>query len=130
VGFPASPVMGISGTSGDQETLDLLGTCSNNATLATTNTADSPDFDTIASTGQLFMGSTSCGNNSALSIGTSLDERASQSAGPGRVLSGTVGRGYSVVLRLKKCDAKGAAIAKISTDQISAASTGCCIGQA
>ena len=32
--------------------------------------------------------------------------------------------------RLKKCDAKGAATARISTDQIRAASTGCCMGHA
>ena len=35
---------------------------------------DSPDFDTIASTGQLFMGTTGCGDNTTLGIGTSLDE--------------------------------------------------------
>ncbi|MGH3179325.1 MAG: hypothetical protein ACRDPF_36290, partial [Streptosporangiaceae bacterium] len=37
---------------------------------------------------------------------------------------------YSVVLRLKKWVAAGAATARITTDQISAACTGCCIGQA
>ena len=37
---------------------------------------------------------------------------------------------YSVVRCLKKCAASGPATARISTDQISAASTGCCIGQA
>jgi hypothetical protein len=37
---------------------------------------------------------------------------------------------YSVVLRLKKWDAAGAATARITTDQISAAATGCCIGHA
>ena len=37
---------------------------------------------------------------------------------------------YSVVRRLKKCDAKGAATAKMITDQMRAASTGCCIGHA
>ena len=38
--------------------------------------------------------------------------------------------GYSVVRRLKKWEAKGAATARITTDQIKAASTGCCMGQA
>ncbi len=85
-----------SGTSGDQETLDLWGTCSNNATLDTTNTADSPDFDTIASTGQLFIGSTSCGNSSTLGIGTSLDESSGglietdADAGGSRAISGNI----------------------------------------
>jgi hypothetical protein len=37
---------------------------------------------------------------------------------------------YSVVFRLKKWDAAGAATARITTDQISAASIGCCIGHA
>ena len=36
---------------------------------------------------------------------------------------------YSVVLRLKKCVAAGAATAGITTDQINAACTGCRIGQ-
>ena len=36
--------------------------------------------------------------------------------------------GYSVVRFLKKDAAKGAATTKINTDQIKAASTGCCIG--
>src|SRR6202034_1660870 len=37
---------------------------------------------------------------------------------------------YSVVRFLKECAASGQATARIATDQISAASTGCCIGQA
>src|ERR1700687_718885 len=37
---------------------------------------------------------------------------------------------HSVVRRLKKYEANGAAIARISADQMRAASTGCCIGQA
>ena len=37
---------------------------------------------------------------------------------------------YSVVRRLKKCAANGAATARIPTDQISAISTGCCMDQA
>src|SRR5215470_9620063 len=38
--------------------------------------------------------------------------------------------GYSVVRRRKYRDASGAATARISADQASAASMGCCIGQA
>ena len=41
----------------------------------------------------------------------------------------TVG-GYSVVRRLKKYEASGAATAKMAIDHKSAASTGCCMGQA
>ena len=37
---------------------------------------------------------------------------------------------YSVIRCRKKYDASGAAIARISTDQMSEASTGCCMGQA
>src|SRR5207248_997680 len=37
---------------------------------------------------------------------------------------------YSVVLRLKKWAAAGAATARITADQASAACTGCCIGHA
>lgn len=46
--------------------------------------------------------------------------------------SGTVGQldGYSVVRRLKKYEASGAATARMSADQIKAASTGCCMGHA
>ena len=39
-------------------------------------------------------------------------------------------RSYSVVCFLKKWAASGAATARMPTDQISAASTGCCIGHA
>ena len=38
--------------------------------------------------------------------------------------------GYSVVRRRKKWEAKGAAAARMTTDQIKEASTGCCMGQA
>ena len=61
-----------SGTSGDQETLQIEGTCSNNVTLATKNTAFTPDSDAINSTGRVLLGSASCGNNATLTIGTSL----------------------------------------------------------
>ena len=44
-------------------------------------------------------------------------------------LAAAVG-GYSVVRRLKKYEASGAATARMTMDQISAASTGCCMGQA
>src|ERR1700735_4553103 len=37
---------------------------------------------------------------------------------------------YSVVRFFKECAASGQATARIATDQISAASTGCCIGHA
>ena len=39
-------------------------------------------------------------------------------------------KSYSVVRFLKECAASGQATARIATDQISAASTGCCIGHA
>ena len=48
-----------SGTAGDQETLQVEGTCSNNVGLDTKNTAFSPDSDAINSTGQILLGSTS-----------------------------------------------------------------------
>src|SRR5580700_3671229 len=44
-----------SGTVGDSEILDLFGTCSNNATLDTNNTAVSPDNDDINSTGSVIL---------------------------------------------------------------------------
>src|SRR5580704_15615057 len=61
-----------SGTSGDQETLQVEGTCSNNAVLDTANTAFTPDSDAINSTGRLLLSSTACGNNATIGIGTSL----------------------------------------------------------
>jgi fibronectin-binding autotransporter adhesin len=85
-----------SGTPGDQETLQVEGTCSNNATLDTNNTAFTPDSDAIASTGRVLLGSTGCGNSAALGIGTSLAVSAGgvleADAGVGgtRLISGNV----------------------------------------
>ena len=88
-----------SGTSGDQETLQVEGTCSNNATLVTKNTAFTPDSDAINSTGQVLLGSTACGNNATLTIGTSLAESSGgvletdTGAGGTRLISGSVTSG-------------------------------------
>jgi hypothetical protein len=88
-----------SGTSGDQETLQVEGTCSNNAILDTANTAFSPDSDAIASTGRVLLGSTTCGNNATLGIGTSLAISSGgvletdAGAGGTRFISGSVTNG-------------------------------------
>jgi hypothetical protein len=61
-----------SGTGGDQETLSVQGTCSDNVTLTTKNTANGTDTDAINSTGNLVLTSSGCGNNSTLAIGSTL----------------------------------------------------------
>ena len=61
-----------SGTAGDAETLVIQGTCSDNVTLTTKNTAFSPDSDAINSTGHVSLTSSGCGNNATLDIGTTL----------------------------------------------------------
>ncbi len=61
-----------SGVSGDHESLNLVGTCSDNVNLITKNSLNGTDSNLIASTGALTLTSTGCGNNSTLSIGTTL----------------------------------------------------------
>ena len=74
-----------SGTNGDQETLSVQGTCSDNVTLTTKNTATGTDTDLINSTGNLVLTSAGCGNGSTLSIGSTLvnDGTISTTAGAG-----------------------------------------------
>jgi len=85
-----------SGTVGDNEILDLFGTCSNNAALDTNNTAVSSDNDDINSTGSVFLGSTACGNAATLGIGTVLNVNsggvleADNDSGGTRYISGNV----------------------------------------
>ena len=84
-----------SGTSGDQESLSIQGTCSDNVTLATKNTATGTDTDLINSTGNLVLTSASCGNASTLSIGSTLvnDGTISTTGGAGnggRTITGNV----------------------------------------
>jgi fibronectin-binding autotransporter adhesin len=83
-----------SGTTGDAETLLIQGTCSDNVTLTTKNTAFSPDSDAINSTGHVSITSTGCGNNSTLDIGTTLVNGGTLStdagAGGARSINGSV----------------------------------------
>jgi hypothetical protein len=83
-----------SGTSGDAETLSIQGTCSDNVTLTTKNTAFSPDSDAINSTGHVSLTSVTCGNNSTLNIGTTLANAGTLSTDPGaggtRTITGSV----------------------------------------
>jgi hypothetical protein len=83
-----------SGTTGDAETLLIQGTCSDNVTLTTKNTAFSPDSDAINSTGHISLTSSSCGNNSTFDIGTSLVNGGTLSidtgAGGSRAINGSV----------------------------------------
>jgi len=61
-----------SGTPSNQETLSVQGTCSDNVTLTTKNTAVAGDTDLINSTGNLVLTSAGCGNASTFSIGSTL----------------------------------------------------------
>jgi fibronectin-binding autotransporter adhesin len=84
-----------SGTNGDQETLSVQGTCSDNVTLTTKNTATGTDTDLINSTGNLFLTSASCGNASTLAIGSTLvnDGSISTTSGAGnngRTITGSL----------------------------------------
>ncbi len=83
-----------SGTSGDAETLDIQGTCSDNVILTTKNTAFSPDSDAINSTGHVSLTSSGCGNNATLDIGTTLVNAGTLSTDPGaggaRSINGSV----------------------------------------
>jgi hypothetical protein len=84
-----------SGTNGDQETLSMQGTCSDNVTLTTKNTDSGTDTDLINSTGNLVLTSAGCGNASTLAIGSTLvnDGTISTTAGAGnggRTITGGV----------------------------------------
>ncbi len=83
-----------SGTAGDAETLAIQGTCSDNVTLTTKNTAFSPDSDAINSTGHVSLTSTGCGNNATLDVGTTLVNAGTLStdsgAGGARSINGSV----------------------------------------
>ena len=84
-----------SGTVGDQETLNVQGTCSDNVTLVTKNTANGTDTDLINSTGHLSLTSTSCGNASTVAIGSTLVNQGTISSDPGagnggRTITGSV----------------------------------------
>ena len=78
-----------SGTVGDQETLNVQGTCSDNVTLTTKNTAVAGDTDLINSTGHLSLTSAGCANGSTLSIGSTLVNEGTISTDAG---SGNGGR--------------------------------------
>ena len=82
-----------SGVLGDQETLALNGTCSDNVSLKTTNASSGTDTDLIASTGHLSLTNSVCGDSSALTIGTTLVNQgilSTDGGGGTRTITGNV----------------------------------------